>query len=78
MPDVVQTILSNIEDDPIIKVKRLDVRIIRGKGLFNRRKIIEIRGTADTDKTKGKIGEIAARWGGENFDIANEITVQSS
>ncbi len=78
MPDIVQTILSNIEDDPTLKVRKLDVRLVKGKGLFNRRKVVQVTGEVDSEQSKTKVIQIAQRWAGDNYDVVNKISVGSA
>ncbi len=77
MPDIVQTIVSNIEDDPTLKVRKLDVRLVKAGGLFNRRKSIQVTAEVDSEQAKTKVIQIAQRWAGDNFDVVNNVTVGS-
>jgi hypothetical protein len=73
MSDLSRVILEEIrsyENTPDIGVE-----ITRGKGLFNRRKVIHIFGAVHHQDVKDKIDEIATKHAGDRYDVSNEVRV---
>ena len=78
MPDVANTILRTIEDDPTIKALGVNVQLKKAGGLFSRKQNIHITGTIDSESTQKRILEIAQRWAGTNYEIVNELSIKQS
>ncbi len=75
MADIARVLLDEIrtyENTPDVGVE-----VTKGKGLFNRRKVIHVFGAVRSDNIKQKIGEIAAKHAGDSFDVANELRVKA-
>jgi hypothetical protein len=75
MADIAQVLLDEIrtyENTP-----DLGVEVTKGKGLFNRRKVIHVFGAVSTELVKQKIGEITQKHAGEAFDVSNEVRVKA-
>lgn len=54
----------------------IGVEIRKGKGLFNRRKVIHVFGTVRSEDVRNKIAEIAEKHAGDRFDTAIEVKVK--
>jgi hypothetical protein len=54
----------------------IGVEITRGRGLFNRRKVIHVFGAVSHTEIKDKIDEIVAKHAGDRFDVSNEVRVR--
>jgi hypothetical protein len=75
MSDIARVLLDEIrtyENTPDVGVE-----VTKGKGLFNRRKVIHVFGAVRSDTVKQKIGEIATKHAGDAFDVANELRVKA-
>jgi hypothetical protein len=75
MADIARVLLDEIrtyENTPDVGVE-----VTKGKGLFNRRKVIHVFGAVSTVTVKQKIGEIAQKHAGDTFDVANELRVKA-
>ncbi len=74
MADIARVLLDEIhtyENTPDVGVE-----VTKGKGLFNRRKVIHVFGAVSSDVVKQKIGEIVHKHAGDSFDVANELRVK--
>ena len=76
MGDVARTIQSTIEDDPFINAPSVNVEVKKGKGLFNRRKVIHINGTVHSEEAKKRANDVAKKWAGDTYDLVNELKVK--
>ena len=75
MADIARVLLDEIhtyENTPDIGVE-----VTKGKGLFNKRKVIHVFGAVSSDLVKQKIGEITKKHAGEMFDVSNEVRVKA-
>jgi len=75
MADIARVLLDEIrtyENTPDVGVE-----VTKGKGLFNRRKVIHVFGAVSSDIVKQKIGDIAQKHAGDVFDVANELRVKA-
>lgn len=74
--NVARTIQSTILDDPFIKAPGLAVQVKKGKGFFNRRKVIHVTGTVQSDDAIKRINDVATKWAGDRYDVSNEVVVK--
>ncbi len=75
MSDITRVLLDEIrtyENTPDVGVE-----VTKGKGLFNRRKVIHVFGAVSSDIVKEKIGSIAQKHAGAAFDVSNELRVKA-
>ncbi len=75
MTDIARVLLDEIhtyENTPDIGVE-----VTKGKGLFNRRKVIHVFGAVSSESIKQKIGEIAQKHAGDAYDVSNEVRVKA-
>ncbi len=76
MADIVKTIQSTIEDDPFIKSPAVNVELKKGKGFFNRKKVVHLSGTVRSEDAKKRAEDVAKKWAGTNYDVVNELNVK--
>jgi hypothetical protein len=75
MTDIARVLLDEIhtyETTPDIGVE-----VTKGKGLFNRRKVIHVFGAVSSESVKQKIEEITKKHAGDAFDVSNEVRVKT-
>ena len=75
MADIARVLLDEIhsyENTPDIGVE-----VTKGKGLFNKRKVIHVFGAVSSDLVKQKISEITKKHAGDAFDVSNEVRVKA-
>ena len=56
----------------------IGVEITKGKGLFNRRKVIHVFGAVSSEVVKKKVDEITRKHAGDAFDVSNELRVKTT
>ncbi len=74
MTDISRVLLDEIhtyENTPDVGVE-----VTKGKGLFNRRKVIHVFGAVSSDIVKQKVDQIVHRHAGEAYDVSNELRVR--
>jgi hypothetical protein len=73
MSDLSRIILEDIrsyENTPDVGVE-----IAKGKGLFNRRKVIRVFGAVRSEAVKEKVSEIVEKHAGDRYDVENQVRV---
>jgi len=74
MTDISRVLLDEIhtyENTPDVGVE-----VTKGKGLFNRRKVIHVFGAVSSDAVKQKVGQIVQKHAGDIYDVSNELRVR--
>lgn len=74
MTDIARVLLDEIrsyENTPDVGVE-----VTKGKGLFNKRKVIHVFGAVSSELVKQKVGEITQKHAGAGFDVSNELRVK--
>lgn len=74
MTDISRVLLDEIhtyENTPDVGVE-----VTKGKGLFNRRKVIHVFGAVSSDAVKQKVGQIVQKHAGGIYDVSNELRVR--
>ncbi len=69
-------ILSELETSGI-DVSDLGVEIRRGKGLLNRRKVLEVFGVVRSEADYQAVVRAAARHAGEHYDLNDAVKVRA-
>lgn len=76
MATLEQTILSDIEDSGI-DASDLGVEIRRGKGLLNRRKVLEVFGVVRSDHDHRAVLRMAKHHAGEQYEFKDTVKVHA-
>ena len=71
---IVDTIMSDIEADPTIDAKEVNI-VVTFKGFVKRRKILNVYGEVQSMAERDRVLEIVKRHAGDNFDVADKIVV---
>lgn len=74
MADIVDKIMAELESDPMIHAKSLNL-VVGSKGFLKRRKTLEVLGTTDSTAEKDRAMKIVQRQAGDNYDVENKIVV---
>ncbi len=72
--DIVDKIMGELESDPAIHVKSLNL-VVGTKGFLRRRKILEVLGTAESPTEKDRALQIVQRQAGDGYDVEDKIVV---
>lgn len=76
MSDVERFIMADVENEPGIDAGKIGLEIKRGKGLLNRRKVLHIFGTVDSEEAKRRVQRIAEKQVGDRYDLSNDLKVK--
>ena len=76
MATLEQTILSDIEDSGI-DASDLGVEIRRGKGLLNRRKVLEVFGVVRSEPDHQAVLRAAQHHAGEEYEFKDSVKVHA-
>ena len=76
MSDVERFIMADLENEPGVDAGKIGLEIKRGKGLFNRRKVLHVFGTVDSEDAKQRIQRIAEKQVGDRYDLSNDLKVK--
>ncbi len=71
---IVDKIMSEIEADPTIDAKELNL-VITSKGFLKRRKTLNVYGEVQSTAERSRVLEIVKRRAGNSFDVADKIVV---
>jgi hypothetical protein len=74
MSDIIDKIMAELESDPMIHAKSLNL-VLGSRGFLSRRKILNVFGMAETSGEKDRALKIVQRQAGDNYDIADKIVV---
>ena len=74
MAEISEIILSEIEGSGI-DASDLGVEIKRAKGLFNRRKILNVFGAVHSEPDHQAVLRVVRRHAGDNFDVTDSVAV---
>ena len=74
MSDITDKIMAELETDPLIHAKSLNL-VLGSKGFLKRRKILTVFGTAESPGEKDRALKIVQRQVGDNFDIEDKVVV---
>jgi len=74
MADIVDKIMAELESDPMIQAKSLNL-VVGAKGFLKRRKTLDVFGTAESPAEKARAMAIVHRQAGDNYDVADKIVV---
>ena len=74
MAEISEIILSEIEGSGI-DASDLGVEIQRGKGLFNRRKVLNVFGAVHTEPDHQAVLRVVQRHAGDNYDVTDSVAV---
>ncbi len=74
MSDIIDKIMAELESDPLIQVKSLNL-VVDTRGFLNRRKVLSVFGTAETSGEKDRALKIVQKQAGEKYEVADKIVV---
>jgi hypothetical protein len=72
--EIVDKIMSEIESDPTIDAKEVNL-VMTSKGFLKRRKILNVYGEVQSAAEKKRLLEIVKRQVGSTFDVEDKIVV---
>ena len=75
MADLSQTILGDLEGQNI-DISHLGIEIRKMKGLFKKKKLLDVFGAVRSDKEKKTVLDTAARHAGELYNLEDNIKVR--
>ncbi len=75
MPEITQTILTEIADDLSIDTMNICVDLLE-KGLFKRNKSLHIFGTVHSPDQINKVEGIVRRHAGTRYQVVNHLSVK--
>lgn len=76
MAELNQIIMSEVEASGI-DASDLGIEIKKAKGLFNRRKVLEVFGVVRTEADHQAVLRVASRHAGDNYDVGDSVTVKA-
>ncbi len=76
MSDIQRFIMADLESESGIDAGKIGVEITRGKGLFNRRKVLHLFGHVASEDDKTRVGRIAERQVGDRYDLSNDLLIK--
>ena len=74
MAEISEIILSEIEGSGI-DASDLGVEIQRGKGFFNRRKVLNVFGGVRSEPDHHAVLRVVERHAGDNYDVTDSVAV---
>jgi len=74
MVDVIDKIMAELESDPMIHAKSLNL-VVGSKGFLKRRKTLEVLGTTESTSEKERAIRIVQRQAGDSYDVEDKIVV---
>jgi hypothetical protein len=74
MEDIIDKIMAELESDPAIDAKSLNL-VLTSKGFLKRRKILNVHGTTESAAEKERAMKIVQRQVGDTYDVADKIVV---
>jgi len=72
--EIVDTIMSEIEADPTIDAKEVNI-VTTSKGFLKRRKTLNVFGEVQSTAERNRVLEIVKRQAGSSFNVADKIVV---
>jgi hypothetical protein len=75
MAELAENIISEIVDGGL-DATDLGVEIRKGKGLFNRRKVVDVFGAVRTQPDHDAVLRVVERHAGDNFDVTDSLAVR--
>lgn len=75
MTAIERVVLDHIQNEPALSDTNIGVEVTGG-GLFKRRRVLHLFGSAHSTAEKERAAQIAVREAGDNFDIVNDISVK--
>ena len=75
MPDLAQTILTEIGNDLSIETRNLCVDV-QERGVFRRKRLLHIWGTVHSEDQVDKVEGIARRYAGNSYEIVNHLSTK--
>lgn len=76
MSDVQKFIMADLENEVEIDAAKIGVEVRRGKGLFNRRKVVHLFGHVRSEEAKERVAKVAERQIGDRFDLSNDLLIK--
>jgi len=74
MADIVDKIMADLESDPIIHAKSLNL-VVGSKGFLKRRKTLEVLGTTESTAERDRAMKIVRRQAGDTYDVEDKVVV---
>jgi len=74
MVEIVDKIMAELESDPMIHAKSLNL-VVGSKGFLKRRKTLEVLGTTESASEKDRAIQIVQRQAGDSYDVEDKIVV---
>ncbi len=74
MGDIVDKIMAEFESDPMIHAKSLNI-VPGSKGFLQRRKTLNVYGTAESPAEKDRAVTIVQRQAGNVYEVVDKIVV---
>jgi hypothetical protein len=74
MADLINKIMAEIESDPTINAKEINLDIT-SKGFLKRRMIINVNGAVESAAEKDRVMKIVQREAGDNYDVIDKLVV---
>ena len=69
-------VCGSTEDRAAIRAHDIGVELRRGKGLFNRRKVVHIFGHVSSEEAKARVSRVAEKQVGDRYDLSNELQIK--
>lgn len=74
MKDLIAEIMAEIESDPTIDAKEVNLDL-KSKGFLKRRKILTVNGVVKSTAEKNAVMGIVKRQAGDNYDLNDKLVV---
>lgn len=74
MTDIIDAIMAELESDPTINAKSLNL-VVASSGFLKRRKILNVYGTTESKVEKERAMSIVQRQAGDTYDVEDKIVV---
>lgn len=74
MAELIDKIMAEIESDPTINAKEINLDI-QSKGFLKRRRLLNVNGMVESTAERDAIIKLVQRQAGDNYDVVNKLVV---
>ena len=74
MMDLIDKIMSEIESDPRINAREINLDIT-SRGFLKKRKTLKVYGMLGSNAEKDRVLEIVKKNAGNNYDVADKLVI---
>ena len=74
MAELLDKIMAEIESDPTINAKEINLDM-QSKGFLKRRRILNVNGMVESTAERDAIMKLVKRQAGDNYDVVDKMVV---